>query len=99
MMHGIILADEHPEASKKLEPKEVVVLILVGLFFAMAFLFCLYSIAKKNECSRAQKNECVRNNSVPIENKTRQELEIELEDAELESNIYKTLWITNIMLN
>lgn len=91
MMNGIILADEHPEASKKLEPKEVIVLILVGLFFAMTFWFCLYSIAKKNEC--------VRNNSVPIENKTRQGLEIELEDAELESDIYKTLWITNIMLN
>ena len=91
MMHGIILAYEHPEASKKLEPKEVVVLILVGLFFAMIFFFCLYSISKKNGCAK--------NKSVPIENKTRQELEIELEDTELESDIYKTLWITNIMLN
>lgn len=91
MMYGIILADEHPEASKKLEPKEVVVLILVGLFFATAFWFCIYSIA--------QKNRCIRHNSVPIENKTRQEIEIELEDAELEADLYRTLWISNILLN
>lgn len=96
MMYGFILADEHPEASKKLEPKEVVVLILFGLFSAVALGLCIYSIASY---SVAQRNGCAKHKSVPIENKTRQEIEIELEDAELEADIYRTLWITNIMLN